>query len=290
MPSRLRSGLPLVLAAAALAASARAEEDELSAGDSEPGEILASVTVDGADEPSEDHAEAPGSWAWRRGLQLRQLWDELRADPKQFAQRHRDAIRDMGWRGVTAIFLSYLLATVFLLPMWGFHGLVGYVYGPWKSVIFITTTQAVCAGAAFLASRHVLRPRVRAFMARRYGDNFDRICAALERDGLRIITLLRLTPVVPFGLNNYLSGVSDMRLGHFVLGTWLGVFPGNVVYCQVGTIVDGAAGGWVQNGLLFLGFFCGLGCLKLVSDAAAQALGDAGVGGSRPASVVRRRD
>ena len=49
---------------------------------------------------------------------------------------------------------------------WGFHVLTGAVYGTFWSALLITTTQATCAGAAFLTSRHVARPYIRGVLDR----------------------------------------------------------------------------------------------------------------------------
>ena len=131
----------------------------------------------------------------------------------------------MGYMGPVLLFVIYLVTTVFMLPMWGFHTVAGYVYGTFWSALLITTTQALCAGAAFSVSRHLIRDWVRGGLKRRYGKKFTAIDAAVGKDGFRIILLLRLSPIIPFGINNYVCGCTDMRLVDFVVGTWLGVSP-----------------------------------------------------------------
>jgi uncharacterized membrane protein YdjX (TVP38/TMEM64 family) len=93
---------------------------------------------------------------------------------------------DAGIWGPVVVFVIYLVSTVFMLPLWGFHLVCGYVYGTWKSSLLIASTQALCAGAAFLCARYIVRPYIRGFFVRRYGQKYiaidkvsSRPCVAL---------------------------------------------------------------------------------------------------------------
>ena len=72
--------------------------------------------------------------------------------------------------------------------------------------------------------------------AHRYGEKYRAIDAAVGKQGLYITVLLRLSPLIPFGVNNYLCGCTQIRLWQWVLGTWVGVLPGTTAYCNLGAI------------------------------------------------------
>ena len=57
---------------------------------------------------------------------------------------------------------------------------------------------------------------------------------ALEKEGLKLIILLRLSPLVPFDILNYLMGVTSISFKHYALGS-LGMIPGTIVYVYIGT-------------------------------------------------------
>jgi integrase len=52
----------------------------------------------------------------------------------------------------------------------------------------------------------------------------------------------RLSPVFPFALLNYAFGITQVKLGHFVLASWLGMMPGTVLYVYLGSLAQAAAG------------------------------------------------
>mmetsp|Transcript_16616 Transcript_16616/g.47303 ORF Transcript_16616/g.47303 Transcript_16616/m.47303 type:complete len:265 (+) Transcript_16616:53-847(+) len=185
-----------------------------------------------------------------------------------------------GPMGPVYVFGVYLVTTIFMLPLWGFHMTCGWVYGTFWSSLLIATTQAFCAGAAFSTSRYVVGPYIRGFLVRKYGKKYDAIDSAVSKEGLKITLLLRLSPIVPFGINNYLCGVTKMKLWEFVLGTWLGVLPGTTAYCNLGAMGKTALDGGttpLQKAVMALGVVAALAVIKLLSDLATKALKDAGI-------------
>lgn len=65
---------------------------------------------------------------------------------------------------------------------------------------------------------------------------FAAIDRAISRNGLKFVTLLRLSPLLPLAVSNYLYGLTSVDLGSYVLGSWLGMLPGRmndgqVLYC-----------------------------------------------------------
>lgn len=66
---------------------------------------------------------------------------------------------------------------------------------------------------------------------------FAAIDRAISRNGLKFVTLLRLSPLLPLAVSNYLYGLTSVDLGSYVLGSWIGMLPGGWV--------GGVAGCWV---------------------------------------------
>lgn len=187
---------------------------------------------------------------------------------------------EAGIWGPIYVFLIYLVTTVFMLPLWGFHMTCGYVYGTYLSALLIATTQALCAGVAFSTSRYLVGPYIRGFLERNYGKKFLAIDKAVGEEGFKIILLLRLSPIIPFGINNYLCGCTKMKLWEFVLGTWLGVLPGTTAYCNMGAMgktVLNEGTTPLQKGVMALGIVAALAVIKILSDLATRALKEAGI-------------
>jgi uncharacterized membrane protein YdjX (TVP38/TMEM64 family) len=65
---------------------------------------------------------------------------------------------------------------------------------------------------------------------------FKAIDAAIADEGLKIVVLLRLSPLLPLSLSNYLYGLTSLELRPYVLGSWLGMLPGTFLYVQTGAV------------------------------------------------------
>ena len=53
----------------------------------------------------------------------------------------------------------------------------------------------------------------------------------------QVVTLLRLSPLLPLALSNYLYGLTSVDLPSYVAGSWLGMLPGTIAYVTAGAPV-----------------------------------------------------
>ena len=163
--------------------------------------------------------------------------------------------RDAGAIGVVAFVLAYVIATVFLVPGSVLTIAAGFTYGLGWGMVLVTPTATVAATAAFLVGRGLVRDR----MTRRFGEGrrFRAIDAAVDKRGALIVTLLRLSPVVPFVVLNYLLAISKVRTRPYVAASAVGRLPGTVLFVYLGTLAstaaEAASGGSLPSGLR-LGF------------------------------------
>lgn len=80
---------------------------------------------------------------------------------------------------------------------------------------------------------------------------FAAVDRAISRNGLKFVTLLRLSPLLPLAASNYIYGLTSVDLGSYVLGSWLGMLPG-VCACLSGVCVGVVCPGMlVQSTHLF---------------------------------------
>lgn len=64
---------------------------------------------------------------------------------------------------------------------------------------------------------------------------FQAVAVAVERSGFKIVLLLRLVPLLPFNILNYLLSVTPVRLGEYILASWLGMMPITFALVYIGT-------------------------------------------------------
>lgn len=65
---------------------------------------------------------------------------------------------------------------------------------------------------------------------------FRALDTAIAKEGFKVILLLRLSPIFPFALSNYLYGVTSVGFSEYMMGTLIGFFPGTLAYVYGGTV------------------------------------------------------
>ncbi|HEY5742861.1 MAG TPA: TVP38/TMEM64 family protein [Terrimicrobiaceae bacterium] len=159
-----------------------------------------------------------------------------------------------------AIFIgAYVLATVLLLPGSVLTIGAGFVFGLGWGLFAVSIGSTLGAASAFLISRFVAREKVEA-MARE-NENFFRIDRAIGAQGAKLILLLRLSPLIPFNISNYLYGLTAVKFWPYVLASWIGMLPGTLLYVYLGAAgkaglqaASGADAGRSPLEWIFLGF------------------------------------
>jgi len=142
--------------------------------------------------------------------------------------------------GVVIYALILFFATFLPMPDWPLPIVAGYVYGAWAFPL-VYVGVALASALAFLAARHLARERIRAFLSRR--PKYRAIDKAVAREGWQIVLLLRLSPMVPFNLQNYALGVTAIPFWRYVSATLVGMAPGAVIYVYFGMFGKGLGSG-----------------------------------------------
>lgn len=115
-----------------------------------------------------------------------------------------------GPTGVLLFIAAYAVSCVFLIPASVLTLGAGAVYGPVLGTAVVSASSTIGCVLAFLASRYVVRPFAEKQLAQQ--PLFESLQKRIPERGGKLVLLLRLTPVVPFGLLNYACG---KLLSHF---------------------------------------------------------------------------
>jgi uncharacterized membrane protein YdjX (TVP38/TMEM64 family) len=137
-----------------------------------------------------------------------------------------------GVAGLLAFIAIFAIASVLFLPTPLFALGGGLVFGVVRGFLGVTLGATLGAALAFLIGRYLAREKVRVMIARRPG--FRAIDRAVGQQGWRIVLMTRLSPLIPFNVQNYLYGLTSVGFLPFVIATWLGRIPGTLVYLYLG--------------------------------------------------------
>jgi uncharacterized membrane protein YdjX (TVP38/TMEM64 family) len=152
--------------------------------------------------------------------------------------------------GLLVFGVLFFLATLLIVPGTPLTIAGAVAYG-WAVMPVILVSATLGSWLAFFAARHLFRERVRALIARKPG--LKATVEAVGDGGWRLLTLMRLSPFVPFNAQNYVLGVTDVRTAAYLVSTVIGMLPGTVVCVYLGVIGRRAGGDepthWITLGL-----------------------------------------
>lgn len=197
----------------------------------------------------------------------------LVASPTEWVSALNDKIAALGAAGPIVYFLLYVCGTVVLAPSPLMSIAAGVAFGWWGLPLAEVSaiTGAMCS---FLLSRYFFGETLEDWLLDR--PVFSAAKKAVDTEGWQILLLLRLSPVVPFGLLNYLLGLSKTSITSFLTWTAIGILPGTAV-----DIYIGVAGANANNSAQFAYFIVGLLAtafiVVLISIRARSYLREAGV-------------
>src|SRR5262249_54239575 len=149
------------------------------------------------------------------------------------ARDHRRAhwLKTFGPWGPLVFAVVYALGVMTVVPAAPMTLVAAILYGFW-AVPLVMSAAMVGALFAFFIARYVARERVAHFLHR--DERLAAIDKAIGSDGWKVVTLLRISPLIPFNVQNYLFGLTRIRLGPYALSTFLGMIPGTLVFVYLG--------------------------------------------------------
>lgn len=209
------------------------------------------------------------------------VWTLLPLD--EWIEAFRSWVAEQGLWGHVAFVLVYMVATLMLAPGAPLTLAAGLAFG---FAAFPTVVLGATAGAglAFLSGRYLARGWVE--RQTRKSRLFRAVDSAIESEGWKIVGLMRLSPLVPFNLQNYFFGATSVGFWPYLLATFFGIMPGVLLYIWIGTLgaaagsgldaSEGDAGFYKWTGFV-IGLLATAVVTVIISRKAQQKLREAGI-------------
>ncbi|CAF1978257.1 unnamed protein product [Brassica oleracea] len=121
-----------------------------------------------------------------------------------------------------------LFITILAIPALPLTMSAGLLFGSLIGTIIVSISGTMAASVAFLIARYFARERILKLV------EGNKKFLAIGENGFRVVTLLRLSPLLPFSLGNYLYGLTSVKFVPYVFGSWLGMLPGSWAYVSAG--------------------------------------------------------
>ena len=139
---------------------------------------------------------------------------------------------DTGWGILTFIFF-YIISVLLILPASWLSLLAGLLYGPYLGSFIVFISAFTGASLSFFLAKEYFVKKIVKIVSR-----FPRIKLLekiINKGGLKLIILTRLSPLFPFSILNYFYGLNKVTYKDFSIGL-LFILPGTYLYCALGSL------------------------------------------------------
>lgn len=162
---------------------------------------------------------------------------------KNIAELER-VIKDMGVLAPAVYIIIYTIVTLSCVSPVPVAIVGGIIFGGLFGVLYTIIGAGIGLSLAFLIARYVARD----FIEKKFGKSeiFKKVENGVKNDGWFILAVTRFLPIFPFGLQNYLYGLTSIKFGLYSILSILFILPGTTAFILLGGAV---ASGDIQKAI-----------------------------------------
>jgi uncharacterized membrane protein YdjX (TVP38/TMEM64 family) len=124
----------------------------------------------------------------------------------------------------------YGLATVAMIPGSVFDLAGGALFGPYLGALINLAGGSLGAVLAFFVARYIARD----WVEHRAGPRTKGIMQSVDADGWKFVAFVRIVPIFPYNVVNYLLGLTRIPFHSYFFATVVFMSPATVVYTYIG--------------------------------------------------------
>lgn len=178
-----------------------------------------------------------------------------------FFESGLQAIHNLGAWSVPVFVVVYVLSCLLFFPSVVMTCGAGVLFPVPLGILLSLLGTALGSTAALLIGRYGLRSLIEKKAAS--NPQFQKLDSAILREGWKIILLVRLAPVFPFSIGNYLFGATSVSPWIYMATAFVGTIPSASVFVLIGHMTGSASGNherqpieWVLLGVGILATIC----------------------------------
>ena len=126
--------------------------------------------------------------------------------------------------------LVYILSVVALIPGSALTLVGGGVFGPLWGLTYVSVASTVAAGLAFLIAQYLAAD----WVERKTSGKLIKLKRGIESEGWRFLAFIRLVPILPYSLLNYMFGLTKINFWVYMFVSWACMLPCTFAYVYAG--------------------------------------------------------
>lgn len=152
----------------------------------------------------------------------------------QQLQRIVDGLQGAHLGSIIVFVMLFAVAVVLMLPGMLLSIGAGAAFGFYVGCVVAWLGTILGQVGAFMLGRYLLRDLVYSYMVRRV-PGFATIDSNISSDGWKLVLLLRLSPVLPYNVMNYVLGVTAIRLLPYAVASGVAAAPYVALFAYLGS-------------------------------------------------------
>ncbi len=137
--------------------------------------------------------------------------------------------------GIFFFVFIYIFIVLLILPASWLSIAAGYLYGTYVGSVIVFISAFIGASISFFISKRFLSKKV-LDMINKY-PKLSLLENIIQKGGLKLIVLTRLSPLFPFSILNYFYGLNNITYKDFSISL-ICIIPGTFLYCSVGSLLN----------------------------------------------------
>lgn len=149
-------------------------------------------------------------------------------------ERVRAIIKSGGAFAPLIYILLFSILPIFFFPVPILALAGGLAFGVWKGSFYTIIGASINCILMYLIAKYIGKEQVDRYLDKHLSEDVKKRIASKETDIGFYLFVLRLTPIIPYNLINYMSGLLDIDLKKYIIISILGIMPGTAVYLNMG--------------------------------------------------------
>lgn len=149
-------------------------------------------------------------------------------------ERVRAIIKSGGAFAPLIYILLFSILPIFFFPVPILALAGGLAFGVWKGSFYTIIGASINCILMYLIAKYIGKEQVDRYLDKHLSEDVKKRIASKETDIGFYLFVLRLTPIIPYNLINYMSGLLDIELKKYIIISILGIMPGTAVYLNMG--------------------------------------------------------
>ncbi len=143
-------------------------------------------------------------------------------------------ISSLGVYGYLYFAAIYIAAEILAIPAMPLTASSGYLFGLIPGTLIVLSSATAAACISFYIGRTFFKTWAQKMISS--SKRWKAIDKAITKEGFKVILLLRLSPLLPFAISNYIYGVTSVNFWSFLTATFLGFAPGTFGIVYAGSV------------------------------------------------------